>query len=150
LAGALPPSLKIASKVETVASQVTIAAEAFNQRGGISKLAIYQNRARVLADGDTRQEGKTVYRTFKLALIEGEKWVFKYPNGVPFSVIVLACLKHRSPLPPEVWRHRGVLHWEGGRKSGSTQAFLRRAAELAGRPKCRSQRYLQFSRGDKI
>jgi len=32
------------------------------------------------------------------------KRVFKYPQGIPFSVIVLACLKHRSPLPPEVWR----------------------------------------------
>jgi hypothetical protein len=32
------------------------------------------------------------------------KRVFKYPKGIPFSVIVLACLKHRSPLPPEIWR----------------------------------------------
>jgi hypothetical protein len=29
---------------------------------------------------------------------------FKYPVGIPLSVVVLACLKHRSPLPPEIWR----------------------------------------------
>ena len=28
----------------------------------------------------------------------------KFPNGLPTSVIVLACLKHRSPLPAELWR----------------------------------------------
>lgn len=28
------------------------------------------------------------------------------PKDIPFSVIVLACLKHRSPLPPESWRKR--------------------------------------------
>jgi hypothetical protein len=33
-----------------------------------------------------------------------KKRTFKYPEGIPFSAIVLACLKHRSPLPPEVWR----------------------------------------------
>ena len=29
----------------------------------------------------------------------------QFPNGLPPSVIVLACLKHRSPLPAELWRH---------------------------------------------
>lgn len=27
-----------------------------------------------------------------------------FPEGLPVAVIVLACLKHRSPLPPELWR----------------------------------------------
>jgi hypothetical protein len=27
-----------------------------------------------------------------------------FPERLPVSVIVLACLKHRSPLPPELWR----------------------------------------------
>jgi hypothetical protein len=27
-----------------------------------------------------------------------------FPNDLPIAVIVLACLKHRSPLPPEIWR----------------------------------------------
>jgi hypothetical protein len=27
-----------------------------------------------------------------------------FPQALPLSVIVLACLKHRSPLPAEVWR----------------------------------------------
>lgn len=30
---------------------------------------------------------------------------FKWPENVPLTVVVLACLKHRSPLPPEIWRH---------------------------------------------
>ena len=29
---------------------------------------------------------------------------FKYPDGLPPSVVILGCLKHRSPLPPEIWR----------------------------------------------
>lgn len=33
-----------------------------------------------------------------------EKRNFKIPNELPLSVIILACLKHQSPLPPEVWR----------------------------------------------
>jgi hypothetical protein len=27
-----------------------------------------------------------------------------FPEGIPIAVIILACLKHRSPLPPELWR----------------------------------------------
>ena len=29
---------------------------------------------------------------------------FEFPDDLPDSVIVLACLKHHSPLPPEIWR----------------------------------------------
>jgi len=29
---------------------------------------------------------------------------FEFPDELPASVLVLACLKHGSPLPPEVWR----------------------------------------------
>lgn len=29
---------------------------------------------------------------------------FEFPNSPPLSVLILACLKHRSPLPPEFWR----------------------------------------------
>jgi hypothetical protein len=29
---------------------------------------------------------------------------FKWPEGLPLSIIILGCLKHRSPLPAEVWR----------------------------------------------
>jgi len=29
---------------------------------------------------------------------------FELPDGLPAAVIILACLKHRSPLPPEFWR----------------------------------------------
>jgi len=29
---------------------------------------------------------------------------FTWPDGLPMAVILLACSKHRSPLPPEFWR----------------------------------------------
>jgi hypothetical protein len=29
---------------------------------------------------------------------------FDFPEHLPLSVVVLACLKHRTPLPPESWR----------------------------------------------
>lgn len=29
---------------------------------------------------------------------------FEVPQDLPLSVIILACLKHQSPLPPELWR----------------------------------------------
>ena len=28
----------------------------------------------------------------------------KFPDDLPTAAIVLACLKHNSPLPPEIWR----------------------------------------------
>ena len=69
----LPPVLKIRShasgKVET--SHVDIDVEAIDLGGGVTKLAIFQNGARVLAPGETRQDGKTIRRTFRVALVEG-------------------------------------------------------------------------------
>jgi hypothetical protein len=33
-----------------------------------------------------------------------KKRSFKWPEGLPMAVVILACCKHRSPLPPEFWR----------------------------------------------
>ncbi len=33
-----------------------------------------------------------------------EKFPFKIPNDIPHAVFVLACIKHKSPLPPDFWR----------------------------------------------
>lgn len=33
-----------------------------------------------------------------------QKREFVYPKRLPLSVVVLACLKHQTPLPPEIWR----------------------------------------------
>jgi hypothetical protein len=33
-----------------------------------------------------------------------KKRAFAFPDEVPMSAMVLACLKHHSPLPPEFWR----------------------------------------------
>lgn len=42
---------------------------------------------------------------------------FKYPDGLPASVVVLGCLKHRSPLPPEFWRQMIFSKSQRGRDS---------------------------------
>ncbi len=55
--------------------------------------------------GDGSMSGSEIVAEISVLVSETRtKRVFKYPRGVPFSVIVLACLKHRSPLPPEMWR----------------------------------------------
>ncbi len=69
----LPPRLKIVSPqpgdVET--AEVTVEVEAADQGSGVANLAIFQNGARVLAPGKSRVEGKTVYRSFTVSLVEG-------------------------------------------------------------------------------
>ena len=40
----------------------------------------------------------------KLVLETREKRKLKYPGGLPMAVAILACCRHRSPLPPEFWR----------------------------------------------
>lgn len=54
------------------AAESTIEVEVSDQGGEISPPSIYQNGARVLAEGETRQDGKTLFRTFTLPLVEGE------------------------------------------------------------------------------
>ncbi len=70
----MPPRLKIvrpqAGDVPT--AEATIDVEAADQGAGIANLAIYQNGARVLAPGQSRAEGKTVHRSFTVALVEGQ------------------------------------------------------------------------------
>ncbi|MBI2826915.1 MAG: PQQ-binding-like beta-propeller repeat protein [Planctomycetia bacterium] len=73
LGHAQPPRVKIVSPESgaVTSAEATITAEAVDQGGGISGLSVRQNGVRVVADGESHQEGKTVYRTFKLQLIEG-------------------------------------------------------------------------------
>lgn len=33
-----------------------------------------------------------------------DKFPFKFPSGIPLSLLILACLKNKSPLPAEFWR----------------------------------------------
>lgn len=55
--------------------------------------------------GDHLQSGQEINDgIMKLVAETRAKRKFEYPKGVPGSVIVLGCLKHRSPLPPELWR----------------------------------------------
>ncbi|HET6881643.1 MAG TPA: PQQ-binding-like beta-propeller repeat protein [Pirellulales bacterium] len=69
-----PPRLAIVSprSGEADRATVTIQAEAVDQGGGISNLAVYQNDSRVLASGTSRREGRTLRKTFELGLVEGE------------------------------------------------------------------------------
>ena len=52
-------------------AEAMIEAEATDEGGGGANLALYHNDTRVLARGQSRSEGKTVHRTFKVALIQG-------------------------------------------------------------------------------
>src|SRR5262249_17439964 len=40
----------------------------------------------------------------RLVAEQRNKRGFTWPEGLPMAVILLACCKHRSPLPPEFWR----------------------------------------------
>jgi WD40 repeat protein len=70
----LPPTVRIVSPVsgDALDREIEIEAQATDAGGGVAPLRIYQNGARLLADGETRQEGPTVFRTFRVTLIEGE------------------------------------------------------------------------------
>lgn len=54
---------------------------------------------------DAVQDGSTIARHFE-NFIRKSRSARKtsLPEGLPISVVVLACLKHRSPLPAELWR----------------------------------------------
>ena len=77
LGRSLPPTINIVSPKsgDMDAQRASIQVEATDQGGGVSNLAIYQNGARLLAAGETRQEGRVLCRTFQIALVEGENSV---------------------------------------------------------------------------
>ncbi|MBM3967977.1 MAG: hypothetical protein FJ308_23420 [Planctomycetes bacterium] len=55
--------------------------------------------------GNETLTGAEIYEHIRGIVIETrQKRPFSYPKGVPYSVVLLACIKHRSPLPPEFWR----------------------------------------------
>ena len=72
--GELPPTLRIVShKSDTVEErEAVIVAEAMDQGGGVSEFHIYQNGSRVISHANEVRDGKTLRRTFKLQLVEGE------------------------------------------------------------------------------
>jgi Caspase domain len=71
MARAQPPQLKIATPQSGTIATAEATLDATDQGGGIANLAIYQNGARVLAPGQSRTDGKTIHRTFTVALVEG-------------------------------------------------------------------------------
>ena len=51
------------------------------------------------------ENGDDIYtRVVSFVAESRSKRPFTYPEWLPVSLLALACLKHRSPLPPEVWR----------------------------------------------
>jgi hypothetical protein len=54
---------------------------------------------------DAVQDGSTIARHIENFIRESRSArKTSFPEGLPISVVVLACLKHRSPLPAELWR----------------------------------------------
>jgi hypothetical protein len=43
-------------------------------------------------------------RISRFAQVSRTERPFQLPEGLPMSIVVLACLKHGTPLPPEFWR----------------------------------------------
>ena len=69
-----PPRLRLLSPARGASDSrdVTIQVEAVDAGKGISRWALYQNGARVLAPGESRPKGKATVRTFRVSLVEGE------------------------------------------------------------------------------
>jgi len=60
---------------------------------------------------------------------------FTHPVGIPASVLVLACIFHRSPLPPEFWRN-GLF--EPPTKSNSSSPSLQKIPKLKRKKRSKS------------
>ncbi len=61
-------------------------------------------------DGIEPSDGEEIAENLeKLVMETRAKRTFEWPAGLPISVVALSCLKHRSPLPPEIWR-RWIFH----------------------------------------
>lgn len=56
-------------------STATIEIEAVDQGGGVANLAIFHNGARVVPPGESRQQGGTLHRSFRLSLVGGRNEV---------------------------------------------------------------------------
>lgn len=69
-----PPVISILSPPSGIVESpsVTIEVQAEDQGGGVSGVTLFHNAARVLAAGQTRQEGKRVFRSFQTPLVQGE------------------------------------------------------------------------------
>jgi hypothetical protein len=72
--GPQPPPVRIAKPesgiVET--DRVLLEVTVTDQGGGAAAVQLFQNGARVLAESQRREEGKTAHYTFQVALVEGE------------------------------------------------------------------------------
>lgn len=57
------------------------------------------------SDGQHPQTGNEVAALLQTLTDETRaKRSCELPENLPLSVVILSCLKHRSPLPPEIWR----------------------------------------------
>lgn len=55
--------------------------------------------------GNEMLTGEEIYDHIRKIVVETRrKRNFSYPKDIPYAVVLLACIKHRSPLPPEFWR----------------------------------------------
>jgi len=74
LGQSLPPQIRLIEPQSGAINerQATIVVEAEDQGGGINRLTIYQNGARILADGQQTKTANGIRQTFRVFLIEGE------------------------------------------------------------------------------
>lgn len=76
-----------------------VLAESLSNEGECSTIQFEQIGGAVLSDG-----GEIANAIEKLVAETRVRRDFDWPAGLSFSVVILGCQKHRSPLPPEIWR----------------------------------------------
>lgn len=110
IGGSLPPKVRIVSPEEggvVEAGHVALEVEVLDQGGGVRGPWLVQNGARVLAPGRTQQQGKTVRRTFDVALVEGENELEFHAassDGSWESEPAVMTFRYERPLPkPELY-----------------------------------------------
>jgi len=106
----LPPKVKIVSPEKgglVEADRVTLEVEVSDEGGGVRGPWLVQNDARVLAPEKTEQKGKTVRRTFEIALVQGDNKLEFHAasaDGSWESEPAVITLRYEQPLPkPELY-----------------------------------------------
>ncbi len=74
--------------------------EPLGHEGSCYNVELGNRWAEALTDGD-----EIIAATEQFVLECRAKEPMSIPTEVPMSVMILACLKHGTPLPPEFWRH---------------------------------------------
>ncbi len=133
-----PPAVRIVSPEQDTAvemPQATLVVEVADQGGGVQGPWLFQNGARVLAQGATERQEDSVRRTFDISLIEGENRLevrAASADGAWESDPAVRVLRYEKPLDKPALHVLavGISHYAEGRYDlkfarADAQAFVR-------------------------